>query len=787
MHLFAVIGCLAAPGELDFLADHDPVWELAPVRWLDGIPLANGHIGAQVWGDGKPLKLTLDRYDAWETRGRVLGEGDITYQQLRQYVAEGNQQKAVDALDRELHDGRDGSVPYPTRLPMPRLEIDFGPQFEWGMARLHLRHAGLSLEGRVAGKPVRATFVTHATRNALVILLEGFPTPPPLAVGLNHLDDKAKAILANWGYPDPTINATDTAGTLRLAAPTGYEYAIAWERRAADNGAELICLSLLSNEDAPTPLDAAQALTADTLDAGGALPEHESWWGAYWRRSCLALPDARFESLYFIEMYKLGCLSRPGGYPITLQGLWTLDGGMPPWSGDYHFDMNVQQTYWPIYAANRLELGEPLYRVFSACIPFWREQCRRFFGCDGIWSGASVGPRGERIYGYSGVQLWPGNAAWLTHHYWLHYLYSQDKDFLRDQALPIMRLAFMTYSGILEEGDDGRLHVPLSNSPEYGEGGFDAFRSDPTCDIFLIRWLGSAILAGNAALGADDELTPRINEVLEKLIDYPRDGNRLLISPGQPLAHSHRHHSHLMGIHPLGILTRDGSEADQALINASLRDIRVKGTGEWTGWAFPWMALIAARAEYGNNAWQMLDIYANSFIRPNTFHINGDPRIFGLSQFDYEPMTLEAGFGAAAALMEMMLQSYGGTIRVFPAMPDRWNNAYFADFRAEGAFVVTSKMQDGAVRFVRIRSEAGGPCTLLNPFGDRAELARLERPGSDAQELTGDVLQFNTEPDGAYLLFPVGKRPKQDEMGPPRFERLPRERNFYGLKRHARY
>src|SRR5690606_8049821 len=140
-------------------------------------------------------------------------------------------------------------------------------------------------------------------------------------------------------------------------------------------------LSIVSSNDAPDPLAAAQSALASFDDA--ARIAHVNWWENYWTRSYLTIPDARFEALYYIEMYKLACSSRPGGLPVTLQGLWTLDGGMPPWAGDYHLDMNVQQSYWPIYTANRLELGEPLYRAFSECIPRWQEQCQKFFGFDG--------------------------------------------------------------------------------------------------------------------------------------------------------------------------------------------------------------------------------------------------------------------------------------------------------------------------------------------------------------------------------------------------------------------
>ena len=780
MLILAISSCLAgAPAE--FLDQHDPVWEVASERWLTGIPLANGDIGALIWGDGAPLKITLDKYDAWETREVPL---DLTYQQLRQLVQDGKRTEAEQAMRTEnLY----GDGPRPTRLPMPRLEIDFGPETQWTSARLRLRTAAVELDGTADGAPFRMTSLIHANENLLVIRIEGAAAAnAQLSLGLDHLDDNAKATLERWGYPEPEVVANELDGSLVLNAPTGYSYAIAWRRYVSeDECVHTILLSLLSTADADDPLAAAKARVTNPETNQDA---HGKWWEDYWQRSWLTIPDARLEALYYIEMYKLACLSRPGKFPVTLQGLWTLDGGMPPWAGDYHLDMNVQQSYWPIYTANRLELGEPLYRTFSACLPRWQEQCQAFFGFDGIWAGCAIGPKGERIYGYSGVELWPGNAAWLAHHYWLHYLYSQDAAFLRDEALPIMRLAFLTYANLLEEGDDGKLHIPLSYSPEHGEGSFKSYCEDPTCDLALIRFLGKAILEANTILQADDRLAERAGAVLDQLVEYPRRGGQLLVSRGTPLGSSHRHHSHLMPIHPLGLLTTEGTEAERALIDRSMHEIRVLGTGQWTGWAFPWMSLIASRAQQGNMAWQMLDDYANAFIKPNTFHVNGDPRIFGLSLFTYEPMTLEAGFGAAAAVMEMLLQSWNGHIRVFPTVPDRWHDAYFEGLRTEGAFLVTSKLEQGEVRFVQVTSEAGRPCTIVNPFrGEPAELVLLNGDGNSPAKLDGEMLRFETEAGSRYLLYPTGHKPTEEDLHPTHFPRNDLETHFYGLKRLPRF
>jgi len=776
--LITAVGLFAAatPGGLDL---YDPIWEVAPVKWNTGIPLANGDMGALIWGDGAPLKITLDKYDAWESREKF--PDDVRYANLRALVAEKKipEAEGIMRTDRIYEKG-----PYPTRLPMPRIELSFGGTFEWAQGRLRLGIATAEIDGAVNGAPLSVTALTHSNKNVLLLRVSGKASKQTkLSIGLATA---VQGTLRSWGYPDAEFHNADQQGTYFQKTPSGYSYAVAWRQTPDGPDAQLLTVSIVSSEENPDAVAAAQALVQAVSSASVEQTVHQQWWADYWKRSRLSVPDARLEALYFIEMYKLGCVSRPGKLPVTLQGLWTLDGGMPPWSGDYHLDMNVQQSYWPVYTANRLELGKPLYDTFSKCIPRWRADCQKFFGFDGIWTGCAIGPRGERIFGYSGVELWPGNAAWLAHHYWLHFLYSWDKAFLKDQALPIMRLSFLTYSNLLEADAQGKFHIPLSYSPEWGEGGFKAYCKDPTVDLALLRMLCEALLQSNEVLGVDDPLTARIREVREKLAPYPQKDHRLFVSADTPLTHSHRHFSHLMAIHPLGLLTVDGSDDDKALIRESLLEIRTQGMGQWTGWSYPWMSLIASRAGQGNAAWQMLDLYANGFILPNTFHINGDPRNHGISLFDYEPMTLEAGFGAAAAIMEMLLQSYNGTIRLFPTMPDQWHDASFEDLRAEGAFVVNAKRAGGKILFARIRSDAGHPCKLKNPFeGGTVTVENLA--DGVRRELSGDAVSFDTQAGAAYLVYRAKAKPTAEAMTPFTFERTERERNFFGAKRLARF
>jgi alpha-L-fucosidase 2 len=337
---------------------------------------------------------------------------------------------------------------------------------------------------------------------------------------------------------------------------------------------------------------------------------------------------------------------------------------------------------------------------------------------------------------------------------------------------------------LLEKGEGGKLHIPLSSSPEYHEGSIRAWTSDPNCDLFLIRFLAQSLLEANKILSLNDPEAGRWRETLDRLVDFHADENGLKISREMGLEFSHRHHSHLMGIYPLDLLSVEDGEKTRDLIRRSIEHWRRTGYMMWTGWAFPWASAIASRAGYPNMSWAMLDMYANGFITPATLHVNGDYRQFGYSQFTYEPMTLEAGFAYAAALMEMLLQSQRGIIRVFPAMPDAWKDASFVGLRAEGAFLISAVMREGKVDRVDILSEAGGPCRVKNPFPGPAVLT--SDAGEGQQEVSGNILSFETEKGARYLLSrsaPISKK----ELPFIRFERTSKETNWFGLKIRPRW
>lgn len=210
----------------------------------------------------------------------------------------------------------------------------------------------------------------------------------------------------------------------------------------------------------------------------------------------------------------------------------------------------------------------------------------------------------------------------------------------------------------------------------------------------------------------------------------------LLIAAGHPLEQSHRHFSHLMAIHPLGLIDWSQGDEAQRVIRASLAGLDRLGSDWWTGYSFSWLANLAARARDGARAERALEIFATAFTLRNSFHCNGDQSGKGYSKFTYRPFTLEGNFAALAGIQEMLLQSHTGEVRIFPAVPAAWRDVSFTTLRAQGAFLVSAARENGRTTRVEITSERGGECRLVSPF--TGKLLTLQMHPGEKQLLTAD-------------------------------------------------
>ncbi len=688
--------------------------------WDEAMPLGNGLLGALVWGDGEPLRISLDRTDLWDLRPvPEFHSPEYSYQMMRRWVKEGR----IDDLHR-LYDKPYGN-PGPTKIPAGRIELTFEGDAKFQTASLDVAKAISEIH---LGDGTVARVFVHATEPLGVIHVTGQPVrvaliAPPFAgkiteeAGANKI---SAGDLATLRYEAPVQQSGDTWTGYLQKGWDNFRFAVALVWRSSERD-WLGVWSICTSQDSADPLATARKRCEAALGEGPdkLAWEHEQWWASYWSKASVSVPNPVLERQWYLETYKFGAAARPDTPPVTLQGPWTADDRkIPPWKGDYHHDLNTQLSYWPAYSGNRLEGALGYVRWLWATKENARDWTKRFFDLPGLNVPMTADLEQNQIGGWHQYTHSATTAAWLAHHFYLQWRYSMDQRFLEERLYPWLRETSIFLEAVTEKGPDGRRTLPLSSSPEINDNRLTAwFPSITNYDLALIRWAMATTAEVAEKIGKAGE-ADRWRLVLAEMPEFAVEPNsrKLLVAKNYPLPSSHRHFSHLLAIHPLGLIRWENGPADRAIIKASLAELEVKGTSAWCGYSFSWLASLAARARDGEKAERALQIFSEAFCLRNGFHCNGDQSGQGYSNFRYRPFTLEGNFAAAAGLQEMLLQSYSGTIRVFPAIPARWKDVSFKTLRAEGAFLVSAERQDGTTQRVEIVAEKGGLLRIENPF-----------------------------------------------------------------------
>ena len=264
--------------------------------------------------------------------------------------------------------------------------------------------------------------------------------------------------------------------------------------------------------------------------------EHERWWSDYYQASAITIPDTRLEGYYYLETYTLACCTRPEGPHMTLCGPWSDDTGYGPiCDNDYHWNNEQEMQVWPVYTGNRLGFAEPMYRMIEDNLETLKDVCRFHFKCDGAFLAHSTDSRLRPTY--ASVDNYELNGLpWVCFHFWKHYRYTMDRDFLEKRAYPLMKLAVIPLLSELKEGSDGCLHYPWSSSPEY-HGVNDTYRwmrkeapdwthrfgPDATIDLALTKWLLKTLCEASVLLGEDPDQRIVWADTLSRLAPYAKD------------------------------------------------------------------------------------------------------------------------------------------------------------------------------------------------------------------------------------------------------------------------
>lgn len=674
----------------DFLGRQDPVWELLPANPDDGAFAGNGWLGATIYSDG-PRRLRFE-----------IGRCDVTEHR------------------------RDNN-----RLPVGCLIVETSGDLISGHLRIDLWNGEIRGCIETSAGRIHLRCIVHALAPAVVIDLESdcLPAEPRVFWEQGHGQDKRNRDKIPDDPPNPPSSAEEIRGrTVAIQTRTGGgEYATTWTENR-HGSVRRIVLSVADSFPDHTArfrvVEQVERAASDTFDPDFAA--HRAWWHALYPRSFVSIPDNKLESFYWIQIYKFASATRPDAGPVDLLGPWFRQTNWPRvW-----WNMNIECLYLPAFTANQLGLADSFIRFIDAKRDNFRANAKILYGIDN-GAGVSHSTCREGLLGngswFQRRFLSPGDFVWALHLYWLYYRNTMDHTLVTNRAkhafFDLLRDATNAFLHLMEEGDDGKLHLPTLHSPEYGDA------RDTTYNLALFRWACATLIALDKRYGFHEPLVSRWQEVLDRLAPYPTDATGYRIGADCAIETSHRHWSHLLMVHPLHTLDLDRAENRDLLRRSINHWLTADGSTGIYAWSQSGAASLHAALGDGDEALACLHRHLSDtrFVHPNTMYIEQFP-------------VIECSIIVARSIQDMLLQSHGGELRIFPAMPAAWTEAVFHDFRAEGAFLVSARRESGRTRWIRIRSEAGEPCRLRQPFaGTFTASVPAKHLGGDRWEIALDT------------------------------------------------
>lgn len=706
------------------------LWYERPASsWVGALPLGNGRFGGMLRGDIQNEILTLNEETVWDgmRRDRVNPEAYLNLQKIRESIFEGDYERAEQIGD--------GMLGIPMRLDSYQPLCDlYIRNYHTGIFTEYSRGLDLNRAVHTVKYRLEGGYLEYGywySREAFV------SAPDNIMVMHWETDDENGMDLDfSMGRKNPVSVYTEDnklflqgqccdggvnfAALLWIKVDQGRIYGE--EKILKIRGAQNVEMRIAGATDYAGGdalekcrhfLDSAEGKSYEEL-----LERHERDYRGFYDRQQFTLGDS-YESLpatdvllrnfregkkdavlylliYNYLRYQLICSSRPGTMPSNLQGIWN-DNMKAPWNSDYHPNVNMQINYWPAEGYGLPECVEPLIDWLRKLVPSGRKTAKVHYHAEG-WVLHHI----SDIFGCTTPMdgswgLWPFGGSWLCRHVYDHYLYTGDKCFLKETALPLIEgsVKFMLDflidcpKGITGEG---YLVTCPSHSPENrfidSKGKTSWLTYASTMDMELIWDLFSIYLAGLKELNISTSLADTVLEARERLAPVKVSSRTGCIQewiedyreedPG------HRHVSHLFGLYPGNHITEKDPDLLRAC-EASL-DRRLSNHYDGKGWSYGWIANLFARLKEGERALNILDKIIESFLLDNLMiNAHGNPQV-GDAQ------------AVGAAMQEMLIQSHTGVIELLPSLPDEWHCGSMEGICARGGVRFNLYWKDGRLQ-----------------------------------------------------------------------------------------
>lgn len=725
-------------------------WYKQPAQnWMQALPVGNGRLGAMIFGDPQNERIQLNEDSIWPG-GPDWGnsKGNVEdLKELRELIKNGEVHKA----DKKIVESFSYKSVVRSHQTLGDLYIDFDKKktIENYTRSLNLEDALVNVNYTSAGEQYSEKVFSSAADDVLVIELSTTDkNGMDLSLRLNRPDDKGNKTVRITTPSKDEISMEGMAtqfGGKKFSKPFPIDYGVKFESRlkvrissgnieAKDGklilkGVKKATLFLVANtsfyqgnyrEKNTQTLQKLKNRSFKDL-----LKRHLKDYQSYYNRMTFdlgghdlnSLPtDKRLKrinegeydtdlaaKLFQYGRYLLISSSRPGTNPANLQGIWNKD-IRAPWNADYHLNINLQMNYWPAEVTNLSELHEPFFDLLDRVEKRGKITAKKQYGiyrgavlhhATDLW--ATPWMRAEQAY----WGAWIHGGGWAAQHYWNHYLYTQDKKFLKERAYPFMKSIAEFYLDWLVWDDKTQTWV---SSPETSpENSYIAKDGKPAAVSFgsamghqIIGELFKNVIKASEILDYNDQFVKEVKAKKDKLhpgVIIGADGRILEWNePYEEAEKGHRHMSHLFALHPSDQITI--GETPKAFEAAKKTiEYRLKYGGAKTGWSRVWMINFDARLFEKEAAEENIRKFMRLSVADNMFDM-------------HPPFQIDGNFGYTAAVAELLMQSHEGFIRILPTLPPFWKTGKITGLKARGNITVDIAWKDGILEKLTLKSDS---------------------------------------------------------------------------------
>ena len=761
-----IIGAaLLVSGSLSLKATENKMklWYDKPAdEWMKSLPLGNGRLGVMIYGGIETETLALNESTMWsgeydEHQQRPFGREKLN--QVRKLFFENNLSEGNHVAGNMMA-GSPHSVG--THLPIGDLKINFSyPQGEISDYRHELDlHTAINtvsykvgnteyIRQCIASNPddVVAMHIKASRPKAITIELElkllrqanvvasgnqliytgnaefekhgkgGVHFEGRIAVQIKGGTIKAEGKKLYIEKATEVTLLSDVRTNFKNNTFSGYNYKIKCEKT----------IELASKKDFKTlkkkhiedysPLFSRVGLSFEHHAKFDHLPNDERW-----ARVKKGESDPGLDALFFqYARYLLIASSRPNSpLPVALQGFFNDNLACHMgWTNDYHLDINTEQNYWIANVGNLAECHLPLFDYIKDLSIHGAKTAKDLYGCKGWTAHTTANPWGYTAV--SGSILWglfPTASSWLASHLWTQYDYTQDKDFLKNTAYPLLKsnAEFLLDYMVIDPRNNYLVTGP-SISPENSfrhQGQEFCASMMPTCDRVLAYEIFSACLQSTEILNVDASFADSLRTAISKLPPFrisTNGGVQEWFEDYEEAHPNHRHTTHLLSLYPYSQITLDKTpELAQAAAKTIEKRLAAK---DWEDpeWSRANMICFYARLKDSEKAYSSVKQLLGKLSRENMFTVSPA----GIAGAGEDIFAFDGNTAGAAGMAEMLLQSHDNCIELLSCLPEEWKNGSFKGLCARGGIEIDASWKNARIENTVFKATAATEFILRLP------------------------------------------------------------------------